>query len=244
MTIQRIVKMEFFKFFHEKVYMLVFGIIAVLNIIFALVLANAQSLPAELYGNKTFGSFMIISIMLLIAANFILLYWYPFHVLSVNYNNDVLALMMASGIKRKHLFYAKLIVTICLSMLAAVVLLLIPGTLLVVELNKNIGMLQLVFSSFMDNFSWYYLVDLILAYITTVTLMLLACTWMRGAKKAILVFIGLTWVYRIVTSLTLIVIPTIDMNEMGHYLAIYGVQIIAMVLFGYITQRIMAKQNL
>jgi len=187
---------------------------------------------------------MINSIMMLIAANFILLYWYPFHVLSVDYNNDVLALMMASGIKRKHLFYAKLIVTICLSMLAAVVLLLIPGTLLVVELNKNIGMLQLVFSSFMDNFSWYYLVDLILAYITTVTLMLLACTWMRGAKKAILVFIGLTWVYRIVTSLTLIVIPTIDMNEMGHYLAIYGVQIIAMVLFGYITQRIMAKQNL
>ena len=94
MTIQRIVKMEFFKFFHEKVYMLIFGIIAVLNIIFALILANAQSLPAELYGNKTFGSFMIISIMLLIAANFILLYWYPFHVLSVDYNNDVLALMM------------------------------------------------------------------------------------------------------------------------------------------------------
>ncbi|MEJ1313427.1 hypothetical protein QY885_04555 [Latilactobacillus sakei] len=96
----------------------------------------------------------------------------------------------------------------------------------------------------MNNFSWYYLIDLILAYITTVTLMLLACTWMRGAKKAILVFIGLTWVYRIITSFALLVIPTIDVNEMGHYLAIYGIQIIAMILFGYITQRIMAKQNL
>jgi len=244
MTVQRIIKMEFFKFFHEKAYLLAFGIMALINIIWTVVTINVESIDALLGSSADIEVFLMLSLFLLIIANFILLYWYPFHILSVDYNNDVLALMMASGIKRKHLFYAKLVATICLSVLAALVLLLIPAIIFVLKLQLSSSLWTMMTYSITKGHAVLYVIDLIIGYLTTVTLMLLACTWMRGAKKAILVFIGLTWVYQLVTNLIVNLVPIADTNITGHYCLVYGLEIIAMILFGYLTQRMMAKQNL
>lgn len=244
MTVQRIIKMEFFKFFHEKTYLWTFGIMSIINILWTILSINSENISSMLGSSTGFAMFLMLSLFLLIFANFILLYWYPFHVLSVDYNNDVLALMMASGIKRKHLFYAKLVVAICLSVLAALALLLIPTIILAFKMQLTGSMWYMLTYSLTKGHAVLYVIDLIIGYLTTVTLMILACTWMRGAKKAILVFIGLTWVYRLVTTLIINLIPIADTNVTGHYCLVYGLEIIAMILFGYLTQRMMAKQNL
>lgn len=240
MTVQRIIKMEFYKFFHEKAYLWTFGAMALINIVWLLMVLNIDALG----GSQNLQLFLILSFLAIVIVNGVLLYWYPFHILSIDYNNNVLALMMASGIKRSRLFYAKLIATICLSIMAWLVLLLIPILILVFRLNTASGLMSSLMAGITKGETGSFIFNIALSYLTSVTLMLLACTWMRGAKRAILVFIGLSWVYGIVSTMINTQISAVIANQTGRYVGGYLVEVIAIILFSYITQRMMAKQNL
>jgi ABC-type transport system involved in multi-copper enzyme maturation permease subunit len=253
MTGKLIFKMELFKFLRDKSFLITAGVIGVLNIILSLFALSAVSAFSDSYYESSttaalLGTMGVIG-FIVIFGNIIFAYVYPFHMISMDYKNNVMAMMVASGVNRRKLFFAKIgaifICTIALMLLIA----LIPMILFLVKLVQLDG-----WDSFVEGLnSMFYYTELsfgklifsgLLSYLNMLMVIATACIIMKGKNLSFLLFIGFNILSTFVTGILSMISFSFDFSVTGSYIFQLFLTVVSIVVFGYISLRTLEKQNL
>ena len=253
MTGKLIFKMELFKFLRDRSFLITAGVIGVLNIVVTLLSLNLTSMFSDSYyeSNATasmIGTIVIVGVIVFI-GNIIFAYVYPFHMISMDYKNNVMAMMVASGVNRRKLFFAKIgaifICTIALMLMIA----LIPTILFLIKL------VQLdAWDGFAEGFnSVFYYTDLsfvkfifsgLLGYLNMLMVIATACIIMKGKNLSFLLFMGFNILSSLVTGMLQTLAYSFNFSETGSYIFQIFLTALSIVVFGYISLRTLEKQNL
>lgn len=200
MTGPLIFKMELFKFFRDKRYLLAIGILAILNtsvtLFYSIFLTTSRHLAFDSVLVR-FSSIIGIVTALLVFANMIFTFLFPFHILSIDYKNNVMAMMIASGVNRTRLFFAKIGAVILLSL--GLFLAISIGPFIIVLIQTIIGgQINEFFSGFLEFFKFLNLdinviqimFSALLAVFNSVVVITAATILMKGKNTAIIVSMG------------------------------------------------------
>ncbi|MGG5342573.1 hypothetical protein [Enterococcus sp. AZ192] len=253
MTGKLIFKMELFKFLRDKSFLITAGVIGVLNIILTLFALSATSVFTDYYYESGAAATLLATMgvvgFIVILGNVIFAYVYPFHMISMDYKNNVMAMMVASGVNRRKLFFAKIgaifVCTIALMILIA----LIPMILFLVKIVQLDG-----WDSFVEGInSMFYYTDLnlgklifsgLLSYLNMLMIIATACIIMKGKNLSFLLFIGFNIINTFVTGLLSSIGFAFNFSVTGSYILQLLLMVISIVVFGYISLRTLEKQNL
>lgn len=254
MTGGLIFKMELFKFLRERKYLLAVTILAILNTVmtlfYSLLLTTTEHLGSESFLMR-FSSVMIVVLVLLIFANGIFMFLFPFHVLSIDYKNNVMAMMIASGVNRSKLFFAKIGAVILLTM--AVFIVIMAGPLIV-------GMIQMIIGGQINDFfdSFIQMVKLLnfdfdamsiifsglVSVLNSAVMMTAATILMKGRNTAILVSIGFSMANSFISNFFNEFGFSPDISAESLIIIQSMTAVISMVIFAFIGLRALQTQNL
>lgn len=266
-----IFKMELFKFSKDKIFLMSIGMLSTLNIAFTSMGLGILGGKSNL-GNSSGLIIFFFCCLMLIITNCIVSFMYPFHMISMDYKNNVMAMMVASGVNRKKLFFAKMGAALCYMLLLLLALRLIP--LLLVFLHSPSTEIwkqdkwQLFFSILFFNFNFLHIKSTIdfnnLTYglpffswiidsIEMIVLVALSCIISKGRKFSVFIFIALSSVSHIINFIALrATIHTFgtlgilsDLNKPTSMLIIEQIATAFSIgIFGYIAMKTLARQNL
>ena len=252
MTGKLIFKMELFKFLRDKSFLITAGVISIINIILTLLLLNASN-NLDSYSNSgataTFvGTLAGVSVMI-IFGNIIFAWIYPFHMISMDYKNNVMSMMVASGVNRKKLFFAKIGAIFVCTLLVMVVITLIPFILCLIKLAQVNALDQIkeVMSEmfyYADISGFQLLIRMFVQYINSLMLIATACILMKGRNISFLVFMGLSILNSIVGGILNMIPSTFMFSLNGMYSFQLIVLLLSTVVFCFISLNILEKQNL
>ncbi|WP_086314847.1 hypothetical protein A5821_002451 [Enterococcus sp. 7F3_DIV0205] len=253
MTGKLIFKMELFKFLRDKSFLITAGVIGILNIVLTLLSLSLTSTFSDSYYESSATASMLGTVafvgVIVFFGNIIFAYVYPFHMISMDYKNNVMAMMVASGVNRRKLFFAKVgaifICTIALMLMIA----LIPTILFLIKL------VQLdAWNDFADGFnSAFYYTDLsfgkfifsgLLGYLNMLMVIATSCIIMKGKNLSFLLFIGFNIISSLVTGILKTLAYSFDFSSTGSYIFQLFLTVLSIVVFGYISLRTLERQNL
>lgn len=246
MTGKLIFKMEMFKFKNDKKYLITAGIIGILNTILALIIINIDSMNYYDYG--MIGTALGFYFMLML-GNVIFMFFYPFHVLSMDYKNNVIATMIASGVNRTKLFVSKIGAIIVNTIIIGLITSFVPFVLFVSKAFYEAGFsrfFEQIFELFRvasgDLFS-FVLVG-VTGYLGMIMMMTAASTILKGANLSFLLFIGFSMATSIVTGILSSITFAFDLYGAGLTAYNFLMNLIVIAVFGYIGLSAIKKQNL
>lgn len=197
MTFKALIKSEYRQIWRDKIYRYLFLILSLLNwsVLGYLVISfdHKVAQPSEFW-----GGLLVIGILLLWLAIFILLYWYPFHLVSVDYQSH----RQLEG-KLKNIFWAKLLAVVTSTLGFALVLVILPLLILMQKLASTGYFLSVFLPTFVKELSthgYWLLINGFAGYLLSLMLVFFACITLKGANTAILLFIGLNWLFGVMTN--------------------------------------------
>lgn len=194
MTKSSIFKMEMYRNFRDKAYLIV---IAILTGLFALAAGIGVYLFSQDQTLSTSNTLMIFEATLVIGLFLCTLAFaivYPWHLLSTDYNNKVLSLVIASGVKRTDYYFVKIFATILTNLMAYLVIGFIPVVLLLGFFNKDfILAVQNIASSFTSSEAWLMLFDTIFSAIAMIVVLYFVVIITRGKFWGIFVYLGINF---------------------------------------------------
>jgi len=211
MTGKMIFKMEMFKFWKDKAYLFSALAIGILNTIVTLIALAVVSNMAngDMYYSETaealIGVLFLVGFLLILGSG-LFMFIYPFRAVSADYKNNVMALMVASGVNRTKLYFAKIGAIILAALILAMVISLVPIILITVRISTEVGLAQVVDAiaevwQFFDMSAVQILVNSILSYLQALILIIFVCIWLKGSNLSFLLFIGLSIAISIVSGI-------------------------------------------
>ncbi|WP_314065511.1 hypothetical protein [uncultured Vagococcus sp.] len=254
MTGGLIFKMELFKFLQDKKYLLAVAILAALNtltaLFYSILFTTTQHLGSESFLMR-FSSIMTVIFVLLIFANGIFLFLFPFHVLSIDYKNNVMAMMIASGVNRSKLFFAKIGAVILLSLGVFIAVMAGPFVIGLVQMTIG-GQINEVFKGFVELFNLLNLdIDVLvilfsslLSVLNSVVMITAATILMKGRNTAILVSIGFSMANSFISNFFNIFGFSTDISVSSMSMVQGMTAVISMAIFIFIGLRALQTQNL
>ncbi|MGY3766373.1 ABC transporter permease [Vagococcus vulneris] len=251
MTGMLIFKGEFFKYKRDRKYIVTTIGLAVLNIIatvyFTYLIDHINRQTSQI-GDMVNGIFITFFTFCII-ANFVFLFFYPFHLMAMDYKNNVMPLLMASGVNRTKLFFSKLGATFIWVVCLSIFLVLIPGLIVLFRLSQDVGFIK-VYEVIMDFFQLNNLNFLelsgifILEYINSLAIISLSTILMKGRNLAILLY----FIFRMVESLFLgsikLSVLNMNLNQTGMLISSNLALILSILIISLISLYAMKKQNL
>lgn len=204
MTGKLIFKMELFKFFKNTKMLFTLLGLGLLGIILSLGTLYTDT-DSPLFGP------LVISLFFYFLGIMCFIFIYPYMLISTDYQNNVMALMIASGVNRTKLFFSKIGATIIISYLVSIIVVVIPfGIFLTALLHSN----QITLDNFLNALSNLYTqMDLanlgkvglfaffvsIIQYFSTLLFISIASILVRGRWYGILILFGysifISWVH-------------------------------------------------
>ncbi|KRN82176.1 hypothetical protein IV87_GL000411 [Pediococcus ethanolidurans] len=236
--------MELFKYLRDKYYLIATLILLGLNVIATIALVNYDHLNSSLLITS------IVLAILLFFSNLIFLgIIYPFHLLAIDYKNRVLALMVASGVNRNKLFFAKIGAVILANIVVSFVLLVVPVVTIIYqvgnlggwdELFREMGMLmvpQMVPLS----------INAVLSYVAGLFILMTSVIIVKGKTLSILLYFGFNMLVAMVTSF----VNTLFTSDYSFTQQLSGdnvfssvVEVVVILVFGFIALQELRHQNL
>ena len=254
MTISNIFKMEFYRNFRDKAYLLVIGILTGLFAVATVVGIVLMKLSATTQGpaNMILTSFeflFVLALSLSLAAFSVI---YPWHLLSTDYNNRVLSLVVASGVARKNYYFVKVIATILTNLIAYVAIGLIPVVLLLCFFQHDfVATVQDVVRGFSGTQAFLGLLSLILSTIATMVMLYFVVILTRGKFWGIFVFLGIRLVLGVVlgtfmpSSMTMAFLAVVRTSAaMGNNTVSLVVSLVEILVFGFFGFLLLKRQDL
>ncbi|MDR0299177.1 MAG: ABC transporter permease [Streptococcaceae bacterium] len=140
MNASNIFKMEFYKNFRDKAWIIITGSLAVVALLTTIIGLSYMKIVTSnsSYGSTSPGSYSGAIVLgpiffLLLIFGFIAYYAftliYPFRLLSSDYSAGTMGLMIASGVKRTTYYFIKIVATILTTLLAQITIWLLPAIL-------------------------------------------------------------------------------------------------------------------
>ena len=254
MTGSLIFKMELFKFMRDKKYLIAIAILAVLNTVttlfYSILLTTSEHLAADSLLVR-FSTVMIFITMFLFFANGIFLFLFPFHVLSIDYKNNVMAMMIASGVNRSKLFLSKIGAVLLLTL--GVLIVIGIGPVLIVVIQGIIGgQINAFFSELVNLFEYVdfdpdifvIIFTVITSTLNTVVMITAATILMKGRNTAIIVSIGFNMANSFITNMFSVFAFTADMSVENLPLITAFTSVLSIAIFSFIGLRALQRQNL
>ena len=254
MTISNIFKMEFFRNFRDKAYLLVIGILTVLFAVATVVGIVLMKVGAAEQGPSMaillgFEILFALSLFLALALFSVI---YPWHLLSTDYNNRVLSLVVASGVARKNYYFVKVIATILTNLLAYVVIGLIPVVLLLGFFQREfVDTMQEVVRGFSGTQAFLGLLGLIFSTIATMVMLYFVVILTRGKFWGIFVFLGIRLMLGVVIGTILPSMFTTVFLSMARSTTGVGnntvslvVSLVEILVFGFLGYLLLKRQDL
>ncbi|SJZ66770.1 hypothetical protein SAMN02745116_01107 [Pilibacter termitis] len=174
---------------------------------------------------------------------------YPLHLLSTDYRNRVLNLMVASGVKRIHLYFAKIGATI----LSTVVIMFVMASVPVATfLLGKTGIIYYLFKEFnMDSETILYLLMFVFMYLATLVTLCFSVILLKGNYLSILVTWAIQQVCGIVAApIFMLVMQSADAsqnpNASANAMVLISIvlYIVEILIFGCLSAYLMNRQNL
>lgn len=221
MTVSNIFKMEMFRNFRDKAYLIVIASIAGVGI-----LTTVLGLIVGEYGGHSvaLSSLLIFLIFSLVIGIPIFSVIYPWHLLSTDYNNKTLALVVASGVKRSNYYFVKMLATIVSSLLAYLVIGIFPVIILMgIYHDPFQEVLWEISKSLTSGFVWAYLFNMILSGIATIVVLYFVTIITRGKFWGIFVYFGIEMAVGIAISMIMTPIIVISAGSGSESSGLNGV---------------------
>lgn len=252
MTGKQIFKMEMFKFMKEKSYMITAGILAVLNIMVTLFImyivngftTNTNSIPSA------FASMMVFVTIFVIFANWLFLFLYPFHIISVDYKNNVMAMLVASGVNRTKLFFSKIGAVIICTVLLSIAITIIPVLIIFIDITTKVGAQQFIegvssiFSGLQSIDGFSLIVMMIFSYLASLMTITASAILVKGSNKTVSLFIGFSILISLVSGVLNQVINTNAMDTSSRLFVQSLYSVLTILIFGFIGVKTLQKQIL
>lgn len=252
MTAGQIFKMEMFKYFRDKTYLIATGILAVINIFvtvyFIYTIDNIATSSTGLQNEYFFG-FMILFLILTIFANGIFMFLYPFHLVSIDYKNNVMSMLVSSGVNRTQLFFAKIGAIFLWTIILTAILIFIPFALVLFKLTQVVDP-QAFFTGFnqginLAGYSFFGLIiSMFISYINSLVLIATATIILKGNNLTFFLFVGLGMVQSAVSSLLSFVPVMLNFSTTGLIIMSNLITIVLTLIFILISLHFMKTQNL
>lgn len=244
MNARLIFKMEIFKYLRDKYYLIANLILLGLNAIATIALVNYEHLSSSLLITS-----ITLAILLFVSNLVFLGIIYPFHLLAIDYKNRVLALMVASGVNRNKLFFAKIGAVILANIVVSFILLVVPiATILYQvgnlggwdELFRDMGVLlvpQMIPLS----------INAVLSYVAGLFILMTAVIMTQGKTLSILLYFGFNILVGIITSFVNTLVSsdyafTRQLNGDGIFGSV--IELVVILVFGLIALQQLRHQNL
>lgn len=251
MTSSHIFKMELFKYVKDKTYLITTGVLAIINVILTIYFTNI--FDSFMYNDSALSStlfgFMILFLVLTILANIAFMFFYPFHLLSMDYRNDVMSLLVASGVNRTRLFFAKIGGALLWSFCLMLILVFVPFAITLLSLFQ-ISDMQLILASFGEYLNiaglsvGMIIFSSIFSYINSLVLLATATIILRGKMSSIILFVGFNMLQSLIISFLGLIPVMLNFSVIGatilNQLFLFGITLIFILL----SLKVMKSQNL
>lgn len=257
MTISNIFKMEMYRNFRDRAYLIIIG---VLTGLFAIATGIGISLiqvqgSLQNSGNPLNMLFFFegLFVFALFLAFVVFAMIYPWHLLSTDYNNRVLSLVVASGVKREKYYFVKLLATLVSNFMAYFVIGFIPVLLFLGFFHKEfIRSVQSIIKGLTLSQSWLTLGNALLSSIAMIILLYFVVILTRGKFWGIFVFLGIRLGLGMISSMILFSLATVTaQSEAGLSSLLMGTNLLSFILvcleiiiFGLIGFLTLERQNL
>jgi len=176
MELGHIFKMEMYKNFRDKPYLIMIGIFTASMTILSLFVFSEDFL-FQLLRNHNMPTFVMQFLVLLTIFTFLGLIvfalLYPFHLLNLDYKNKVMSLMFASGVSRTKYYFVKIGATILSCYLVAAII-----SLPLMLSTESGEILNVMFRNILSIVQW-------------VVVMMVAIILTKGSLSGLFLFIGL-----------------------------------------------------
>ena len=185
MNLWDVFKMEFYKNIHDRknVFLLIFlGVLNVIGMSSVAIISN-NAMNGYWYDIGSFGNVgRLLSMigMFSIATSFIFLFFYPYQLACVDYKNNVMSSIIASGVSRVQYYFVKVGATLVSAFISYVFLIIVPIIISHAIVDWEI------FAFSMDDF-----LQLSLYWISTFSILMTSVILTRGRSMAPYVFVGL-----------------------------------------------------
>ena len=197
MELKNIFKMEMYKNFRDKPYIIMIfvltGLGAVLSIIGALMALGHLEDVMRWYGFSAIIMLLyVLGVIFTVFGGGILALLYPFHLLNVDYRNKVMSLMVASGVSRVNYYFVKIGATMLTCFIAAAVVTFIPLVTFFVVMQDAFVMfvVRYIHEAFTAGNIFQLLLSGIINMVQFITVMVATVIITKGKFVGIFLFIG------------------------------------------------------
>lgn len=250
MTAKLIFKMELFKYMRDKKYLIATGILAIINIcstIYSVYLID----HAQMFNDSQtpfIGLFMLF-VTFTIFANIAFMFLYPFHLMSMDYKNDVMAMLVASGVNRNRLFFSKIGATLLWSICVTFILVFIPGFIVLFKASQTEGMFtflgNILHTISLDQTSIFGLsLTFFNSYVNTLILISTATILMKGKNLTILIYFAINMGQSILLNVLSLIPISMNFSDLGVSIMHNLLMLLMSVAMTFLSLSIMKKQNL
>ena len=256
MNLKDIFKMEMYKNFRDKPYIIMIFALATIAALTSIVALNLPPLfdnlmmwgEPEPYVNFLWMLFLFLVFFLTLGGTLFAIL-YPFHLMNVDYKNKVMSLVFSSGVDRTNYYFVRIGATILSCFLASLIIFFIPALLFLVFKTSD-------FSSFMGYFfTEFRLLDIlpfllstIFSLISMIVTLCAAVILTRGKVSGIFLYFGFSFGVSIFNNIILTMVratqgswfisPALQFNTMS---VLY---VCASLLFGWVGLSTLKKQDL
>ena len=196
MDTKNIFKMEIYKNFHDRPYVIMVIILASVSALLSIIGASIAEVPGGFMGpsevQMAFYSTYLLAVALTFMALAIFSLLYPFHLLNVDYKNKVMSLMVASGVSRLKYYFVKIAATLLSCFVVTIIISFIPLVVLFIVMQDAFVrfFVEFIHEAFTAGNIIQLLFSGILNIIQFVVVMVAAVIITKGKFVGIFVFIG------------------------------------------------------
>ncbi|MCT1227057.1 ABC transporter permease [Lactococcus lactis] len=254
MSAKNIFKMEFYRNFRDKSWLIVIGVMAILALIDSILIINLIGKTVSGYSYNSAGTAVLAALTIFFTLALGLGIWvfqiiYPFHLLSVDYSNKALGLMIASGVNRMTYYFIKLISTILSTLLALFTILIVPFFLILGVYARQLSeFLSMVSRSLSLSSVWMALLNSFAGALASIVVLFFVVIMTRGKFWGIFVYLGIAMGIGIVVTIftSSINVVSTDGNNMISNTSLIGIifSVVEIVSFGLLGLSLIRKQDL
>ena len=160
-----------------------------MNIFTGLFMSNINWLTGEL---SAFDLMMLMVFILSVISSFIYLYYYPYQMARADYKNQVMSLMIASGVSRVKYYFVKIGSVFLFSLMSVIVVGLIP-IIVVIAANGGMGFSFEIFNFYfqlVDMVSWLFFA--FLNFLSMFSMLMTSVILTKGKGYTIFVYLGIS----------------------------------------------------
>ena len=250
MSAQLIFRMELFKYMRDKKYLIATAVLAIINVCTTVYLVYLIDHIQGFSDNETrfLGIFVLFS-TLTVFANFAFMFLYPFHLMSMDYKNDVMAMLVASGVNRNRLFFSKIGATLLWSLAVTFVLVFIPGFIILLKASQSMGMMDM-FNNLLKMIDMNHLnifemsLTFFNSYLNVLVLISTATILMKGRNLTILVYFALSMMQTVVIGLVELLPISLDFSQTSMSVFSNLLLMLMSIIMTLVSLSIMKRQNL